>query len=157
MGLYGRYYSERDMRLIGSINSELMGDIVQTLVVIHKMTPQATKVNMYGESSVETGKVFYPGVSMTAFITREVIDTPADEFGTDRKQVVKFAFREEMLKQVNLYPENGDIIVFNARYHEIDNVEQEQFLGGVDDKSWSIICDTHYSRLSKLSIFERQG
>jgi hypothetical protein len=62
-----------------------------------------------------------------------------------------------MLKQTNLYPENGDIVVFNERFHEIDNVEQEQFLGGVDDKSFSIICDTHYSRLSKLSMFDRQG
>lgn len=155
--LYGRYYSQRDMKLIGSFNAELMGDIIQTLIVIHKFVPEAVKINLYGESDPKTGKVFYPGVAITALIARETIETPADEFGTDRKQIVKFAIREEMLKKVNLYPENGDIIVFNERYHEIDNVEQEQFLGGVEDKSWSIICDTHYSRLSKLSIFERQG
>ena len=121
------------------------------------MVPQATKVNQYGESSPETGKVFYPGVPMTAFIKREIIETPADEFGTDRKQNVRFSFREKMLKQVNLFPENGDLIVFNERYHEVDNVDQEQFLGGVDDKSWSIRCDTHYTRLSKISLFDRQG
>lgn len=157
MGTYGRYFSPRDMRFINSINAELMGDIIQTLVIIHKMVPQEIQVNQYGESSPQTGKVFYPGVPMTAFIKRETIETPADEFGTDRKQVVKFAMREEMLKMVNLYPENGDIIVFNERYHEIDNVAQEQFLGGVDDKSWSIVCDTHYTRLSKISLFDRQG
>jgi len=157
MGTYGRYYSQRDMRLINSFNAELMGDIIQTLVIIHKLVPDAIQVNIYGESSPKTGKVFYPGVPMTALIKRETIETPADEFGTDRTQVVKFAMREEMLKQVNLYPENGDIIVFNERYHEIDNVAQEQFVGGVDDKSLSIVCDTHYSRLSKLSMFERQG
>ena len=145
------------MRLINSFNAELMGDIIQTLVIIHKLVPDAIQVNIYGESSPKTGKVFYPGVPMTALIKRETIETPADEFGTDRTQVVKFAMREEMLKQVNLYPENGDIIVFNERYHEIDNVAQEQFVGGVDDKSLSIVCDTHYSRLSKLSMFERQG
>ncbi len=61
-----------------------------------------------------------------------------------------------MLKLVNLYPENGDIISFNSRYHEIDNVVQEQFRGGQADKSLSIICNTHYTRLTKLSIFERQ-
>lgn len=157
MGTLGRYYSPRDLRFINSINAELMGDIIQTLVVIHKLAPQATKVNLYGESSPETGKVYYPGVPMTAFISRETIETPADEFGTDRKQIVKFSFRENMLKAVNLFPENGDLIVFNERYHEIDNIEQEQFLGGVDDKSHSIICDTHYTRLSKISLFERQG
>ncbi|HRT84645.1 MAG TPA: hypothetical protein P5523_08410 [Bacteroidales bacterium] len=157
MGTLGRYYSPRDMKLIHSFNAELMGDIVQTLVVIHKLVPEQTLVNIYGESSPTTGKVFYPGVPITAFVKRETIDTPADEFGTDRKQVVKFAFREEMLKEVNLYPENGDIIVFNERYHEIDGVDQEQFPGGIPEKSLSIVCNTHYSRLSKLSLFERQG
>lgn len=157
MGTLGRYYSPRDMRFIASINAELMGDIIQTLVVIHKLVPQAIALNMYGESKPTDGKVFYPGVPMTAFISRETIETPTDEFGTDRKQIVKFSFREAMLKQVDLFPETGDIVVFNERYHEIDNVEQEQFLGGVDDKSWSIICDTHYTRLSKISLFERQG
>lgn len=157
MGLYGRYYSERDMKFINSINSELMDDIIQTLVVIHKLFPEQVKVNLYGESDPGTGKVFYPGVPVTALIDRRDIETPTDEFGPDRKQIVQFRFREKMLKEVNLYPENGDIIVFNEKYHEIDNVIQEQFLGGVDDKSFSIVCDTHYARLSKLSIFERQG
>lgn len=154
---YGRFYSERDLKVINSWNAELMGDIIQTLVIIHKMVPEATQVNVYGESSPKTGKVFYPGVPITALIDRRTIETPTDEFGTDRKQIVQFRFRENMLKEVNLYPETGDIVVFNERYHEIDNIEQEQFLGGIDDKSHSIIVDTHYSRLSKLSIFERQG
>lgn len=134
-----------------------MGDIIQTLVVIHKLVPTEIKINVYGESDPDTGKVFYPGVPITALIERQDIETPTDEFGTDRRQIVQFRFRENMLKEVNLFPETGDIIIFNERYHEIDNVMQEQFLGGVDSKSHAIICDTHYARLSKLSIFERQG
>ena len=157
MGLKGRYFSERDLRVVNSFNSELMGDIIQTEVTIYKLVPSATALNIYGESDPQTGKVFYPGVEITALIDRRDIDTPADEFGTDRTQIVQFQFRENMLKLVNLYPEVGDIVSFNDRYHEIDNVIQEQFLGGVDDKSHSVLCDTHYSRLSKLSIFERQG
>lgn len=155
--MYGRYYSKRDLRFINSINAELMGDIMQTLVIIHKMVPDEIKINMYGESDPASGKVFYPGVPVTAIIDRQDIETPTDEFGTDRRQIVQFRFRENMLKTKNLFPENGDIIVFNERYHEIDNVIQEMFLGGVDSKSHAIICDTHYSRLSKLSIFNRQG
>jgi hypothetical protein len=155
--MYGRYFSNRDLRLINSVNAELTGDVIQTLVIIHKMIPEEIKINIYGESDPNTGKVFYPGVAITAYIDRQTIETPASEFGTDRKQPVVFSFRENVLKQVNLFPESGDIIIFNERYHEIDNVEQEQFLGGIDDKSHSIICSTHYSRLSKLSIFQRQG
>ena len=154
--MLGRYYSPRDLKLINGIAAELMGDIIQTLVIIHKLVPDDTKLNVYGESDPKTGKVFFAGVPMTALVARRDIETPADEFGTDRKQIVTFRFREAMLKEVNLFPENGDVVVFNERYHEIDNVIQEQFLGGEPEKSFSILCDTHYSRMSKLSIFPRQ-
>lgn len=153
----GRYFSTRDLRVVNSFNAELLGDIIQTEVTVYKLAPQATALNIYGETDPDTGRVYYPGIEITCLIDRRDIETPADEFGTDRKQIVQFQFRENMLKLVNFYPETGDIVLFNDRYHEIDNVIQEQFLGGVDDKSHSILCDTHYSRLSKLSIFERQG
>ena len=134
-----------------------MGDIIQTSVLIYKMAPSEMKSNIYGESDPNSGKFFYPGVEVTCLIDRADIDTTYDQFGPDRSQTVVFKFRENMLKIVNLYPEVGDVIRFNERYHEIDNVVQEQMLGGIEDKSHSIICSTHYSRLSKLSFLERQG
>ena len=156
MSLLGRYFSVRDLKLVNSFNGELMGDIIQTEILIYKMAPSEMVTNIYGESSPETGKLFYPGVEVTCFVDRADIDTTYDDFGSDRNQTVVFKFRENMLKLVNVYPENGDIIRFNERYHEIDNVVQEQFLGGIEDKSHSIIVNTHYSRLSKLSFVERQ-
>ncbi len=156
MGLLGRFFSERDLKLIASINGELSGDIVQTEVFIFKICAAETKTNPYGESDPQTGKIFYPGVECTCWIDRADIDTTYDQFGPDRNQAVVFKFREDNLKLVNLYPEVGDIVEFNKRYHEIDNVVQEQFLGGISDKSFSIIVNTHYSRLSKLSLVNRQ-
>lgn len=156
MGLLGRFFSARDLRVIGSFNAELMGDVIQTQVFLYKICASETKANVYGESDPNSGKVFYPGVEVTCLIDRADIDTDYTEFGSDRNQAVVFKFREDNLKLVNIYPENGDIISFNQRYHEIDNVVQEQFLGGIADKSLSIICNTHYSRLSKLSLVERQ-
>lgn len=155
MGTLGRFFSPRDLRVVGSFNGELMGEIIQTEVTIYKICPDQTKINIYGETDPNTGKMFFPGIDVTALIDRGDITTEFSDFGPDRKQDVVFKFREKMLKLVNLYPENGDIILFNERYHEIDNVVQEQFLGGIDDKSHSIIVNTHYARLSKLSIVER--
>jgi len=157
MGLLGRYFSVRDLRVINSFNGELMGDIIQTEVLIYKMAPSLMKSNIYGESSPESGKLYYPGVEATCLVDRADINTDYNEFGPDRSQAVVFKFRENVLKLVNLYPEIGDIVRFNERYHEIDNVVQEQFLGGQEDKSHSIIVNTHYSRLTKLSFVERQG
>ena len=156
MGLLGRFFSERDLKLIASINGELSGDIVQTEVFIFKICAAETKTNSYGESDPQTGKIFYPGVECTCWIDRADITADYDQFGSDRNQTVTFKFREDNLKIINLYTEIGDIIEFNHRYHEIDNVVQEQFLGGIADKSFSIICSTHYSRLSKLSLVQRQ-
>ena len=156
MGLRGRYFSERDLKLVNSFNSELMGDIIQTTVIIFKMAANQTQTNLYGESDPTTGKMFYPGVEITALIDKANIDTPYDEFGPDRNQTVVFKFRENMLKLINIYPEIGDIIKFNNQHFECDNIVQQQFLGGIEDKSHSIIVNTHYSRLSKLNLVERQ-
>lgn len=143
------------MKLIKSINIELLNDVLQTEVTIFKMCADATKINIYGESSQNDGKVFYPGIEITCIIERADISSDQDDFGPTRKQDVVFKFLEDMLKSINFFPEVGDIILFNARYHEIDNVVQEQFLGGIPDKSFSIICNTHYSRLSKLNLISR--
>ena len=132
-----------------------MGDIIQTQCFLFKMCAPETKTNIYGESGAE-GKMFYPGIEITALIDRADIDTNYDEFGPDRNQAVVFKMREDMLKLINIYPEVGDIVRFNERHHEIDNVVQEQFLGGVAEKSFSIIVNTHYARLSKLNLVERQ-
>ena len=156
MGTLGRFFSPRDMKFIGSINAELIGDIIQTEIFIYKMCAEQTKINVYGESSIDSGKVFYPGVECTCLIDRADIDTSYDEFGPDRNQTVVFKFREDNLKLINVYPELGDIIEFNKRYHEISNVVQEQLIGGIPEKSISIICNTYYSRLSKLSLVKRQ-
>lgn len=156
MGLLGRFFSTRDMKMIASVNAELMGDVIQTQVFIYKICADQTVTNVYGESDSKSGKVYYPGVECTCLIDRADIDTTYDQFGSDRNQAVVYKFREDNLKLVNIYPEVGDIVEFNKRYHEIDNVVQEQFLGGVSDKSWSIIVNTHYSRLSKLDLVNRQ-
>jgi hypothetical protein len=156
MGFRGRFFSIRDLKFINSANSELMGDIIQTTIVLFKMEADQTKTNVYGESDPATGKMFYPGVEITALIDKADIDTPFDEFGSDRNQTVVFKMRENMLKLINIYPENGDIVKFNNQFFEIDNVVQQQFLGGIEDKSFSIIINTHYTRLSKLNFVERQ-
>ena len=66
----GRYHSPRDRRFFDSINAELMGDIIQTLVVLYKIAPNETITNMYGETSQATGKFYFPGIEMTSIVDR---------------------------------------------------------------------------------------
>lgn len=153
----GRYFSPKDINMLSSLNAELMGDIIENVVQMFKIATYETTVNIYGESSSEKGKIFYPGINLTALIQREDITTDGSQgYGPDRKQDIVYRFRERDCIVTNFFPEIGDLVLYNERYYEIDNVVQEQFLGGQPDKSWSLIANTHYTRLSKLNLVERQ-
>lgn len=152
----GRYYSSRDRLFLNSVQAELYADIVQVVVTLYKIAPLETVTNIYGETDQASGKFYFPGIDITCLRDGGDITTEDAEFGPDRKQNPVFMFREKMLQQINFFPQAGDLIFFNERYHEIDNVVQEQFLGGQSDKSLSIICNTHYSRLSKINLVDRQ-
>lgn len=155
MGLKGRYFSARDLRFIGSINGELMGDIIETLVTIFKISPNETKTNIYGETSQDTGKWYLPAIEISALVERSEMETEQDDFGPTRSQNHIFKMREKMCMEKNFYPEIGDIFYWNDRYYEVDNVVQEQLLGGQSEKSHSIICNTHYTKITSLNIVQR--
>jgi hypothetical protein len=155
--MLGRYFSTRDINVINSFNSELYNDIIQNLVTLYKMSADSTAINIYGESSPKTGKQFYPGIDIMCLIDRADIETPNDDFGPTRSQNAIFKFRELDLKNINFFPGTGDLIEFNARYYECDNVVQEQFLAGIPEKSFSIIVHCHYSRLSKVDLVFRNS
>lgn len=155
MGLKGRYFSARDLRMVAQFNAELMGDIIENIVQIYKICPNETKTNMYGETSAESGKWYYPAIQISALVERAEMAAEYDDFGPNRTQDYVFKMRENALKDLGFYPEIGDIVFFNDRYYEVDNVVQEQLLGGQPDKSHSIICNTHYTKYTSLNILER--
>jgi len=157
MELPGRYFSERDISFINGINDELLGDVIQTEVTLFKMYADATKTNIYGESDPKAGKQYFPGINVVCLVDRADITNDADDFGPERKQNVAFKFMEKDLQALNFFPQTGDVVYFNDRYHEIDDVVQEQFLGGIPVKSLSIIINTHYTSLSKIDLVERQS
>ena len=157
MNLPGRYFSERDISFINGINDELLGDVIQTEVTLFKMCAESTKTNMYGESDQKSGKQYFPGIQLVCLVDRADITTDADDFGPTRKQNVVFKFMEKDLQALNFFPQTGDLVHFNDRYHEIDDVVQEQLLGGIPIKSLSIIVNTHYTSLSHIDLVERQS
>jgi len=155
MGLRGRYFSQRDLNLVAQFNAELMGEIVEVLIQLFKIAPNETKTNIYGETAAETGKWYLPAIQISSLVERADMTAEYDDFGPSRNQDYVFKMREKMLRELNFYPEIGDIVLFNDRYYEIDNVVQEQLLGGQPDKSHSIICNGHYTKITSLNVIER--
>lgn len=148
----GRYFSERDFNLVHSFNSELLNDLVQTLVKVYKIATTETDTNIYGEAKQEVGKLYHPGVDAECLIEFSDSTTNYEGFGPDKQKIVRFKFNERFMQQINLYPEVGDIVYWDNLFFEVTNTVQEQYVGGQADKQLSIICDTFLARISGLSI-----
>jgi len=153
MDSFGRYYSRRDVRLMNSINGELMRDIIEQTVVIYKINPNETQTNVYDEAIT---KYYYSGVETTCLVETDPQSTLYEGFGPDVKKGTLFRFHQKLCEIKEVYPEVGDIVAWEQAYFELSNIVENQFLGGQPEKNYSLICNAHMTRLSKLNITERQ-
>jgi hypothetical protein len=142
-----RFTLGRDMKFFESIARELVDVVVETSVVLYKLIIEDSKTNLYGES---LSKTYYQGVQTTAMIERESSTSDYEGFGSDKNQLVEFRFNRFTLEDTGFYPEVGDIIFHNDGYFEIDNVREDQMVGGQVVNKFSIICSTFMTRRSTI-------
>jgi hypothetical protein len=168
MALFGQ---ARDISMFRYINRELMQNIISQQCVFYKYNSTTTKVNMYGEAS--TGRNFADPVLLYALIATSQFEYPVSDFGADFKWNVTYKFLRDDLVDANVFPEVGDIIMFQNGYWEIDNVSTAQFFVGKDPEypytdgngnnpyetdlnefgyNVSVICDAHYTPSDKVNI-----
>jgi hypothetical protein len=173
MALYG---ANRDISLFRHLNRELLNNIIEQKVGYYKINLDKTQANVYGESSK---KYYNDPVLINCLIERGDIETTTDEFGPDLKRSIKCRFLRDDLAGLdlsidqpadgigfshNIYPEIGDIVLFQGQYFEVDNVNDNQLIVGKDPlysyssntdnfgSSWSIIVTCHYVRPETLGI-----
>ena len=163
MALFGK---KRDISLFHTINEELLKDIIQTEVAYYKFALKQTNVNVYGEAP---GKNYYEPMKIPCLITREDQAWSSDDFGPDVNQNHVFAFLKNELKDINLIPEIGDILLFRNNFFEVDTRTENQLILGRDSdysistetsdfgESFSIIVNTHISRVEKLNLIPLRG
>ena len=149
----GRYFSRRDVRMMNSINGELLKDIIEQVVILYKINPNETSANLYGES---IDKFYYPGVETSCLVESDQRSTLYEGFGPDVRKGTLFRFHQKLCEIKGMYAEVGDIVFWENSYFEIDQVAENQFLGGQPEKNYSLLCNAHLSRLSKLNIVERE-
>lgn len=149
----GRYFSRRDVRMMNSINGELLKDIIEQIVILYKINPNETSANLYGES---IDKFYYPGVETSCLVESDQRSTLYEGFGPDVKKGTLFRFHQKLCEIKGMYAEVGDIVFWENSYFEIDQVAENQFLGGQPEKNYSLLCNAHLSRLSRLNIVDRE-
>ena len=142
-----RFALSRDIKFFEGISRELVDAVIETVVVLYKLIIEDSKTNLYGES---LSKSYYQGVNAAAIIQRESAQANYEGFGSDTSQTVEFRFNRFTLEETGFYPEIGDIIFHNNGYFEIDNVTEEQLIGGRTDEKFSIICSTFMTRRSSI-------
>ena len=158
MALFGGL---RDINLFHTINSELLKDIIQTEVAYYKFALEQTTSNVYGES---VGKNYYEPLKIAGLISRTDQDWSSDDFGSDVNQIIDFRFLKDELREINLIPEIGDLLLFRNNFYEVDTrIENQLILGRDPDyaisaetvdfgESFSVLVKTHLSRVEKLNL-----
>ena len=147
-----RFTLDRDVRFFESVARELVDAVIETSVVLYKLIIEESKTNLYGES---LNKTYYQGLNCNAVIERSDTSVSYEGFGSDQGQTVEFRFNRFTLEEKNFYPEIGDIIYHNDAYFEIDNVREDQLIGGRPDEKFSIICSTFMTRRSSIQTEEK--
>jgi len=144
-----RFALGRDIRFFEGISRELVDAVVTTGVILYKLIIEDSKTNLYGES---LSKAYYQGVECNSIIQRDETTANYEGFGADAGQTVQFRFNRFTLEDKNIYPEIGDIIFHNDAYFEIDNVNEDQLIGGRtgDNEHFSIVCSTFMTRKSTI-------
>ena len=152
-----RYYSQNDRDFMDRVNNELVGDltsnqdgIINQTIVIYQHSIQETKTNMYGEAAA--GKLYKPGVQVAALITADDFDFNTDEFGPDLRQNATFAILRQSLQDADVRPALGDVIDWNLGHWEVNNMNENQLVGGQVDNNWSVVLSAFLVRKSNLQI-----
>ena len=163
MALFG---GNRDVSLFNFLNKELLKDILQLEVAYYKFALEQTEVNVYGEAP---GKNYYEPMRIACLHDRSDQSWSSDEFGSDINQSVEFKFLKQELRDINLVPEVGDLILFRNNFFEVDSRIENQLVLGKDPDyaistgtidfgdSFSIIINTHVSRVEKLNLIPLRG
>jgi hypothetical protein len=149
-----RFVTKRDFEFIQHITRELIDETMDVAVILYKIVVESAKVNIYGESVT---KPRYTPVKVNTIVKYDK-NTSVQEngFGVNQDQQVEFKFGRRMLKEVNTYPEIGDIVGYNNHFYEIHNITETQLIAGKPAFNTAIICMAHLTRRTSLDIEEVQ-
>ena len=156
MALFGGI---RDAKFLASINAEIINAIVDTEIEFYKLNVEQSKSNIYGEAE---RKSYYDSVLIPCLITKDDKSSVMDDYGHSYTRTGKFAISRDLLERIGMYPQPGDIILWDNEYFEIDNVDANQYFTGKNPETWpngsnhgysvSIVCDAHVTSQTPQGI-----
>jgi len=148
------FIPQKEIRMIDSMNEELIDEIIGQSVDIYKVNIDRTDENLYGESST---KYYDKGFRVNCLIEYNDPEVLNEEYGTDINATIAMFFQRNNLASgsLNFAPEVGDIIDWKEFYWEVDGVTEPKLIAGHQNYKHNIKATAHRSRLSSLQIEER--
>jgi len=147
------FTSHRDIGLMTHLNCELIEKMIDTPISYYKLSGWDTVENLYGEA---INKFYFPSISVAAIIEHDAPNVDTSEAGPNKTQNIRVKFNRNMLKTLDLYPEEGDVIEWNARQYLITSIIEDRFVGGQTKEgwNWSIICGCVLQKRSVAKVEE---
>jgi len=157
MALFG---GSRDISLFRHINKELINNIVQQSVGYYKIALDKTSSNLYGESLTKT---YNDPILVNCLIERASQEWTESDLGADVTRSINVRFLRDILVDIQLVPEVGDVVLWHENYYEIAGIVENQLFVGKDPSytydetgdfgsSISIIVTAQYVRPEKLGL-----
>lgn len=148
------FLRQRDLDLFNTMTRDLVEGVIETPVRLYKLSLESmTLDDLYGDS---VDKIYYSPVNLYGLIEHTDETRENTEVGIDSNQMIVANFQRDVLRTANVYPEVGDIIEWDNHYYEIDNINENKIIGGIQTQDWNyeIRCFAHLSRKSKIQIEE---
>jgi hypothetical protein len=164
MALFG---SSRDISAFRYLNRELLGNVISQQCSFYKHNVERTNVNIYGEAA---GSKYYDGPTLLyCLVDRKDQTFVVKDDNIDTEWKITFKLLRDDLVQAKLIPDIGDIILYQERYYEVDQVNNNQYIVGKNPdypnevnplnpglsefgSNWAVICETHFVPSDKVGI-----
>lgn len=145
MSLFGQ---NRDFQLQILMNQELLHNIINQQVGYYKIILEESPSNIYGET---IDKKYREPVLLNCLIQRDDLAENTTDFGPDIARVLVVKFIRQDLIDANLFPEIGDIVMWNESFYEVDLKNENQlFVGKNPDYAYSTDTETFGGSLSTI-------
>jgi len=148
------FLRQRDLDLFNTIAHTLVETIIETPIQLYKLAVSSMgDDDLYGDM---LNKIYFAPVTLYALIAHDPEIAEYGEMGIDVNQNIVLNFQREILRAQNVYPEIGDIVLWNGQYYEIHNYNENTLAAGQQDQNWNytIVCNAHMTRKSKIQIQE---
>ncbi len=140
------FYGKKDLNLMNNLNRQLIQKIIDTKVKFLKLDVRQITQNIYGQAKT---KFYMQPIQLPALIQHENPNITDQLYGVNYQHFLVVKLNIQMLKQINLYPEVGDVVQYNQSDFEVASIVNNQFIGGHVQNKFSLVLNCVHTAVSK--------